>query len=127
MHPPSSIYRLQFSDHFTLTQAIDLLPYLEDLGIDGIYCSPLFEAGSASGYDILNPNKINPQVGTYQDFERFVEELKKRGSTFLSISYPIIWASSIKGINGGGTYWSLGQNLFMQNFLMSIGIRKNKS
>ena len=38
---PSSTYRLQCSSAFAFDQARELLPYLQQLGISGLYTSPL--------------------------------------------------------------------------------------
>ncbi len=43
---PSSTYRLQFSKDQTFTDAVDLLPYLDTLGVGALYASPLLESGS---------------------------------------------------------------------------------
>ena len=76
---PSSVYRLQLNAAFPLKKAIALLPYLEALGIDGIYCSPIFECASSHGYDVTNPNRLNPDLGTMEEYEEFCSQLKKRG------------------------------------------------
>src|ERR1700722_4732686 len=73
---PSSVYRLQLNKDFPLKKALALLPYLHRLGIEGVYLSPIFEAGSTSGYDTTNPNKLNPEIGTMDEFEEFCNCLK---------------------------------------------------
>jgi (1->4)-alpha-D-glucan 1-alpha-D-glucosylmutase len=42
-----------------------LVPYLKDLGISHLYASPVFTAttGSTHGYDVTNPNEIDPAIG----------------------------------------------------------------
>src|SRR6185437_7969852 len=75
---PSATYRLQFNRDFTFQQAQDILDYLRELGISDVYASPLFQAGpqSTHGYDTCCFGKINPNIGSTEDFERFTSELK---------------------------------------------------
>ncbi|WP_025724818.1 glycoside hydrolase family 13 protein [Acholeplasma granularum] len=53
---------------------IDKLPYLKDLGVSGIYFTPIFESKTAHKYDIKNYFKIDPQFGTNDDFKLLVEK-----------------------------------------------------
>ncbi|HSN42194.1 MAG TPA: malto-oligosyltrehalose synthase [Burkholderiales bacterium] len=78
---PVATYRLQFNHGFTFTQAAELAPYLHELGISHCYCSPYLKArpGSIHGYDIIDHNALNPEIGSREDFERFVTTLKERG------------------------------------------------
>src|SRR5438552_3518630 len=74
-------YRLQFHKGFTFRDATALVPYLARLGISHIYASPLMEArpGSTHGYDIVNHNRLNPEVGTEAEFAALVAALKPHG------------------------------------------------
>ena len=72
---PSSVYRLQIHENFPLKKAIKLLPYLHALGVDGVYCSPLMEAAGSSGYDIINPHRLDPKIGTPEEYQEFCELL----------------------------------------------------
>lgn len=78
---PSSVYRLQFNKDFTFEQASRLVSYLRDLGIDFIYSSPYFQStpGSLHGYNITNPHRINPEIGTEEQFSEFCETIKRNG------------------------------------------------
>ena len=78
---PVSTYRLQFSHQFTFSQAKNVIPYLHELGISDIYASPYFLAkkGSLHGYDIMDPNKLNPEIGTEEDYQEWNEEIRKHG------------------------------------------------
>ncbi|HEX2582535.1 MAG TPA: malto-oligosyltrehalose synthase, partial [Chlamydiales bacterium] len=75
---PSSIYRLQMDSRVSLKKAIQLIPYLFALGIEGVYCSPLFKSHSY-GYDVTDPHCLNPALGTEEEFELFCQELQRRG------------------------------------------------
>ena len=74
---PVSTYRLQFNRSFTLKDAEALLPYLYKAAVKTIYASPVLEAvkGSNHGYDVTNPLKINPEIGTPEDFERLAKKV----------------------------------------------------
>lgn len=76
---PTSVYRIQLSEKFPLKSAIALIPYLESLGIEGLYCSPIFLSGSSSGYDVLDPNLLNPNLGVLEDWELLCNTLKEKG------------------------------------------------
>lgn len=53
------------------------IPYLKDLGITGIYFTPIFESPSAHKYDTTNYLLIDPQFGTNEDFLDLVNCLHK--------------------------------------------------
>lgn len=74
---PASVYRLQMSD-LTFKEATKLIPYLHQLGIEGVYCSPIFQAYSY-GYDVTNPNKLDPSLGSAVEYDTFCQELSKHG------------------------------------------------
>lgn len=78
---PLSTYRLQLSRDFTFVQAAWLVPYLAQLGISHVYCSPYLKArpGSNHGYDIVNHNALNPEIGTKEEFESFCAALHAHG------------------------------------------------
>ena len=42
--PHGSTYRLQLTDHFTLHDAVNVVPYLSELGVGALYLSPLLKA-----------------------------------------------------------------------------------
>ena len=78
---PRATYRIQLNSGFTFKDAIAIIPYLARLGISHVYCSPYFRAraGSNHGYDVVDHNSFNPEIGTHEDFERFVSELRAHG------------------------------------------------
>ena len=78
---PVSTYRLQFNYQFTFTDARNIVPYLHELGITDIYTSPCFKAqkGSLHGYEVVDPNSLNPELGTEEEYDEFVKELRKYG------------------------------------------------
>src|SRR6185295_3031 len=48
------------------------------LGIEGIFCSPIFECVS-HGYDVANPNRLNPLLGTMQEYDELCLAMQKHG------------------------------------------------
>jgi (1->4)-alpha-D-glucan 1-alpha-D-glucosylmutase len=78
---PRATYRLQLNSTFTFRDATALVPYLDELGISHVYCSPYFRArpGSMHGYDVVDHNALNPEIGTREDFEAFVRTLRAHG------------------------------------------------
>jgi len=81
MRVPVSTYRLQFNPSFGFRSARKIIPYLKHLGISDIYACPIFKAkkGSPHGYDVVDPNQLNPELGTEKDFALLTEEAKKDG------------------------------------------------
>lgn len=79
--PPVATYRLQFHPGFGFEQARALVPYLHRLGISHVYASPLFRAapGSSHGYDVCDPNALNPEMGTRAEFDAFAAALARLG------------------------------------------------
>ena len=79
--PLRATYRLQFHAAFTFADATALVPYLDRLGISHLYASPLFAArpGSTHGYDGVDPNRLNPALGTEAEFDAMVAALHAAG------------------------------------------------
>ena len=74
---PTCTYRLQFNRWFTFSQAREIVPYLDALGISDVYASPYFQASpnSLHGYDSTDHNKLNAAIGSREDYEAWVGEL----------------------------------------------------
>lgn len=59
---------------------ISRLDYLEQLGIDAIWLSPVYASpNDDNGYDISDYEAIHPDFGTMEDMDRLIEEADKRG------------------------------------------------
>ena len=69
---PRATYRLQFHKDFGFDDAAALGSYLARLGISHVYASPVFKArpGSTHGYDIVDHNAFNPELGGEAGFRR---------------------------------------------------------
>ena len=74
---PDATYRVQMHKGFTFEQAREIVPYLHALGVSDLYTSPFFQAspGSTHGYDIVDHNHLNPEIGTEAEFDAMVAAL----------------------------------------------------
>lgn len=90
MFNPISTYRIQFHKGFTFTDLESIIPYLQKLGVGCIYASPVFDAvpGSQHGYDVVNPNRINPEIGTEAQLRAISSKLKAVGITWIQDIVP---------------------------------------
>jgi alpha-glucosidase len=62
-----------------LNGIIQRLDYLQELGVDAIWMTPVYPSPQADfGYDISDYKNIDPQYGTLADFDRLVAEAGKR-------------------------------------------------
>jgi (1->4)-alpha-D-glucan 1-alpha-D-glucosylmutase len=77
----SSCYRLQLHSGFTFDDAAAVAAYLKALGISHVYCSPYLQAakGSMHGYDVVDPMKVNTELGGEQGHARFCAKLSELG------------------------------------------------
>ena len=91
-----STYRLQFNKDFSLADATRLLDYLFQLGITDLYASPILMSrkGSGHGYDVTDPTRIDPEIGSEEDFELLQSELARRGMGLLLDIVPNHMAAS---------------------------------
>ena len=101
---PLSTYRLQFHRQFTLRHALELVDYLARLGVSHVYASPILTArpGSTHGYDIVNHNQLNPELGTPEDLDAFVAALHERGMGLVLDIVP-----NHMGVGGKDNAWWL--------------------
>ena len=77
----SATARLQFHRDFTMDHAAALVPYYSKLGISHLYASPLLRAraGSTHGYDIVDHNAINPELGGEDALHRLLRRCAGTG------------------------------------------------
>jgi len=101
---PRATYRVQLSKQFTFRDATAIVPYLAALGISHLYCSPYFRAraGSTHGYDVVDHNSFNPEIGDREDFERLVATLRAHGMGHILDIVP-----NHVGIMGSDNAWWL--------------------
>ncbi len=81
MSIPRATARLQLHKDFNFDQAAEVVPYYAALGVSHIYSSPILTArsGSTHGYDIVDPTRINPELGGEEGFRRLVARIREAG------------------------------------------------
>ncbi|WP_372985424.1 malto-oligosyltrehalose synthase [Marinobacter sp.] len=101
---PTATYRLQFNRDFTFAHASKIIPYLHQLGISHVYASPFLKAraGSPHGYDIVDHNALNPEIGDEISFANYVETLHEHGMGQLLDIVP-----NHMGVGGDDNAWWL--------------------
>ncbi|MGE5516341.1 MAG: alpha-amylase family glycosyl hydrolase [Bacteroidota bacterium] len=74
---PRATYRLQLHRGFTFADAEAVVPYLARLGVSHVYVSPILKAraGSTHGYDIIDHNQLNPEIGGRAELESLCASL----------------------------------------------------
>jgi (1->4)-alpha-D-glucan 1-alpha-D-glucosylmutase len=102
MYVPTSTYRLQLHAGFPFAAAADAAEYLARLGAGACYTSPYFTAtpGSTHGYDVVNHNAINPELGGPGGHALFVARL----STF-ALGHIVDLVPNHMGINTEANAW----------------------
>jgi len=94
--------RLQFHKDFDIDHGTALVPYFADLGISHMYASPLLKAraGSMHGYDIVDHNLINPELGGEDALRRLVAALRAHGMGLILDIVP-----NHMGVGGADNAW----------------------
>ena len=93
---PSATYRVQLSQDFRFGDATRILDYLHRLGISDLYLSPILASrkGSGHGYNVTDPSRINPELGSEEEFATLQTELQNRGMGLLLDTVPNHMAAS---------------------------------
>ncbi len=101
---PRSTYRLQLHAGFRFADAAGLVPYLAALGVSHVYASPYLKAraGSTHGYDIVDHNQLNPEIGTRADYAAFVAALRAHG-----MGHIVDFVPNHMGVGGDDNAWWL--------------------
>ena len=94
--------RLQFHSEFTLDDAVPLVPYFARLGISHVYASPVLcaRAGSRHGYDVVDPTRVNPELGGEAALERLVAALRQH-----SMGLIVDTVSNHMAVGGADNPW----------------------
>ncbi|HUG13404.1 MAG TPA: malto-oligosyltrehalose synthase, partial [Thermomicrobiales bacterium] len=68
---------MQLHAGFNFRDAAAIVPYLHELGVTDLYASPILAArsGSTHGYDVVDPTRLNPELGGEDAFEELSEAL----------------------------------------------------
>lgn len=90
MAKPTSTYRLQFHKDFNLDALEEIVEYLNQLGVQTIYASPLLAAtpGSTHGYDGIDTQRINPEIGSKAQLIKLKRKLDQLGMGWLQDIVP---------------------------------------
>jgi (1->4)-alpha-D-glucan 1-alpha-D-glucosylmutase len=101
---PRATYRLQFNHEFTFADAARVVPYLARLGISHVYASPILKArpGSMHGYDVTDHTRLNPELGTPEDFAALVATLREHSMGLIVDIVP-----NHLGVMGDDNVWWL--------------------
>jgi (1->4)-alpha-D-glucan 1-alpha-D-glucosylmutase len=78
---PIATYRVQLRPGFGFDQAAGIVAYLADLGVSHLYTSPYLQAaaGSSHGYDIVDPSRVNGELGGAEGHARLCATLQTAG------------------------------------------------
>jgi (1->4)-alpha-D-glucan 1-alpha-D-glucosylmutase len=92
----TATYRLQLRREFPLLSARALVPYFEQLGVSHLYLSPVLAAspGSAHGYDVIDPTRVNPELGSEDDLRALAADLHAVGMGIILDIVPNHMAAS---------------------------------
>jgi (1->4)-alpha-D-glucan 1-alpha-D-glucosylmutase len=76
-----STYRVQLRAEFDFDAAAAIADYLAALGVSHLYCSPYLQAaaGSSHGYDVVDPTRVNEELGGEAGHERLCLALSEQG------------------------------------------------
>ncbi len=79
--PLRATYRLQLRPDAGFDAAAEIADYLAALGVSHVYTSPYLQAapGSTHGYDVVDPRRVNTELGGAAAHERFVARLHEVG------------------------------------------------
>ena len=100
---PTSTYRVQFRPGFGFHEGAELADYLSALGIGALYASPHFQSGPGSthGYDVVDPSKLNEELGGEAGYQKLHEALQRHQLGLIADIVP-----NHMGIaNGQNHYW----------------------
>jgi (1->4)-alpha-D-glucan 1-alpha-D-glucosylmutase len=104
MSIPRATARLQLHKDFTLDDAVDVVDYYASLGISHIYASPILTArpGSTHGYDIVDPTRINCELGGEPALRRLVQKIRAANMGLIIDIVP-----NHMGVGGADNPWWL--------------------
>ena len=79
--PRVATYRVQLHAGFGFDDAAAIAGYLARLGVSHLYCSPYLQAaaGSTHGYDVVDHNRINSELGGAAGHARLAGRLDEAG------------------------------------------------
>ena len=91
-----------------LKGVMEKLPYLHDLGVETIYFCPIFEAPENHRYGTGDYEKIDPMLGTEEDFKALCDAAHALGMRVILDGVFNHQAFVSRYFNGDGSYQSVG-------------------
>jgi (1->4)-alpha-D-glucan 1-alpha-D-glucosylmutase len=90
MYNPVATYRVQLHAGFTFADLKRHLDYLDQLGVTTLYAAPTLAAtpGSTHGYDGIDPQRVNPEMGTIAQLRELSQRLRERGMGWVQDIVP---------------------------------------
>ncbi len=78
---PRATYRVQLHAGFGFDDVAAIAPYLAELGVSHVYCSPYLQAaaGSTHGYDVVDHHRLNQELGGEEGHHRMCRALAAAG------------------------------------------------
>ena len=101
---PRATYRVQLRAEFGFDRTAEIADYMARLGVSHLYASPYMKArpGSTHGYDIVDHNALNPELGDAPAFRGMVEALRRNG-----LSQVLDFVPNHMGVGGADNGWWL--------------------
>ncbi|QCO03942.1 malto-oligosyltrehalose synthase [Azospirillum argentinense] len=101
---PLATYRVQLRAEFGFDRTAGIADYMARLGVSHLYASPYMKArpGSTHGYDIVDHNALNPELGSEESFHAMVEALKRNG-----LGQILDFVPNHMGVGGSDNGWWL--------------------
>src|SRR4051812_42624368 len=98
----TATYRLQLNAGFTLANAREHVDYFSRLGVSHLYLSPILAArrGSMHGYDVVDPARINPELGDEATLSGLADDLHAHAMGIVLDIVP-----NHMGIGAENPYW----------------------
>ncbi|WP_448206338.1 malto-oligosyltrehalose synthase [Azospirillum sp. sgz302134] len=101
---PRATYRVQLRAEFGFDRTAEIADYMARLGVSHLYASPYMKArpGSTHGYDIVDHNALNPELGDPAAFQALVEALRRSG-----LGQVLDFVPNHMGVGGSDNAWWL--------------------
>ncbi|MBP2313082.1 malto-oligosyltrehalose synthase [Azospirillum soli] len=101
---PRATYRVQLRAEFGFDRTAEIADYMARLGVSHLYASPYMKArpGSTHGYDIVDHNALNPELGDEAAFHNMVAALKRNG-----LGQVLDFVPNHMGVGGSDNGWWL--------------------
>ncbi|MFL5394150.1 MAG: malto-oligosyltrehalose synthase [Myxococcales bacterium] len=99
---PLATYRVQLHKGFGFNAAASIAEYLDELGVTDLYTSPYLRAapGSNHGYDVLDHQQLNPELGTPADHAAMCSAVREKG-----LGHVLDIVPNHMGIGSGNSLW----------------------